>query len=87
MMEYLDEEQAVFFTWCDEMINDYIAEEGITLIQWHPRKNRNGEYELVFELARTGGLPFKQMVTIPEQFHDLLEREYFICHPDDEDEF
>jgi len=86
MMEYLDEEQAAFFTWCDEMIITYISKEGMTLSQWHPRKKRDGEYELIFEMNRAGGEPFKKVITIPEQFHDLLEKEYFICHPYDEDE-
>ncbi len=87
MMEYLDDEQATFFKWCDEIVREYISQEGMTLRQWHPRKNRDGEYELIFELTQPGGVPFRQVVAIPEQFHQLLEREYFICHPDDEDEF
>ncbi len=85
-MEYLNDEQATFFTWCDEILSAHVYREGMTLSHWHPRKKRDGQYELVIELGQPEGVPLRQVVAIPEQFHDLLEREYFICHPDDEKE-
>lgn len=86
-MEYLNDEQAIFFTWCDEILRKHVSMEGMSLSHWHPRKNRDGKYELVLELTQPEGAPLRQVVAIPKQFHDLLEREYFICHPYDEENF
>lgn len=85
-MEYLNDEQAIFFTWCDEALRKNVPTKGMSLSQWHPRKNREGKYELVLELNKPEGEPLRKLVDIPKQFHDLLEREYFICHPYDEED-
>ena len=87
MMDYLNDEQATFFKWCDETVRAHTTQEGTILSQWRPRKNLNGCYELVFELKHCEGSPIRQLIAIPEQFHELLEREYFIHHAaDHEDE-
>ncbi len=86
MMDYLNDDQATFFKWCDEIVNTHISQPGTTLSHWRPRKNQDGSYELVFDLSLPGGTPLRQVVAVPEQFHDLLEREYFIHHADHEHE-
>jgi len=86
MLEYLDDLQERFFTWCDNAVRDRIGREGTTLKQWRPRKNTDGSYDLLFELAAGDGSVSRFTVPMPEEFHELLEREYFINHPPDEDE-
>jgi len=86
MLDYLNDLQERFFTWCDKTVQDHIDREGITLKQWRPRKNPDGSYDLVFKLAARDEAALKLTVPIPEEFHELLEREYFINHPPDEDE-
>jgi hypothetical protein len=83
MLGYLDHLQERFFTWCDKAVQDYIGREKAVLKQWWPRKNPEGSYELVLELAAGDQAPFRHSVSIPQEFHELLEREYFIDHPPD----
>ncbi|MCL6561225.1 MAG: hypothetical protein K6U74_21045 [Firmicutes bacterium] len=85
MLEYLNDLQERFFTWCDNTVHDHIDHEETMLKQWHPRKNPDGSYDLVFELAARDEAASKISVPIPEEFHELLEREYFVNHPPDED--
>jgi len=84
MLEYLDDLQERFFTWCDNTVQDYINREGIMLKQWRPRKNPDGSYDLLFELAACDESVSRFTVSIPEEFHKLLESEYFINHLPDE---
>ena len=86
MLEYIDALQERFFTWCDNAVQAYIDREGAKLKQWWPRKNPEGNYELVFKLVSRGKPPIKHCVAIPKEYHELLEREYFIDHPWDEEE-
>jgi hypothetical protein len=86
MIEYLNELQERFFTWCDKTVLEHVNREGTILKQWRPRKKRDGGYDLVFELAARDEAVSRFTVPIPEEFHELLEREYFINHPQDEDE-
>ncbi len=86
MLGYFDELQERFFTWCDDAAKNCMEHSGAVLRQWWPRKNPEGGYELVLELAAGDRAPFKQNVSIPGEFHALLEREYFIDHPPDKDE-
>ncbi len=51
-----------------------------------PRKNPNGSYDLVFYVAARDEAASKHAVPVQEEFHEFLEREYFINHPPDEDE-
>lgn len=85
-MEYLNDLQERFFTWCDNVVQDHIDREGAMLKQVRPRKNPEGSYDLVLKLAARDEAVSKINIPIPEEFHDLLEREYFINHPPDEDE-
>lgn len=85
MIGYLNDLQERFFTWCDNALQDYIDREVTILKHWRPRKNPDGSYDLVFELAARNGAASKIAVPVPEEFHELLEREYFINHPPDED--
>ncbi len=86
LFEYFDELQERFFTWCDNVLRDYLDREGAMLKKWWPRKNPDGSYELVFKLIACDKALSKIYVPIPEEYHELLEREYFINHPPDEDE-
>lgn len=86
MLEYLNNLHERFFTWCDNAVLDHIDREGTMLKQWRPRKNPDGSYDLVFVLAARDEAASKLAVPVPEEFHELLEREYFINHPPDEDE-
>ncbi|MCL6479760.1 MAG: hypothetical protein K6T65_15395, partial [Peptococcaceae bacterium] len=74
MLEYLNELHERFFTWCDNTVRGHIGREGVMLKQWRPRKNPDGSYDLVFELAARGEAASRLAVPIPEEFHDLLER-------------
>jgi hypothetical protein len=86
MPGYLDDLQERFFTWCDKVVQDYIDREKAEFKQWWPRKSPDGSYELVFKLdARDKGISTRS-VLIPDEFHELLEREYFIDHPPDKEE-
>lgn len=85
MLGYLDDRQERFFTWCDYVVQVYINRNGGVFKAWWPRKNPDGSYELVLELAARDKAPFKLSVPIPDEFHELLEREYFIDHPPDKD--
>lgn len=86
MIEYLNDLQERFFTWCDNAVQDHIDSRGTRLKQWRPRKNPDGSYELVFKLAGRDETAVSFSVPVPEEFHQLLEREYFINHPPDEEE-
>lgn len=86
MFEYLDEQQERFFTWCDNAVQDQTSRAGTILIRCWPRKNPDCSYELVLLMATQDKVTSKYYVPIPEEFHELLEREYFINHPSDEDE-
>jgi hypothetical protein len=84
MVEYLNDLQERFFTWCDKAAQDHFDREGTTFKQ-KPRKNPDGSYDLVFKKPAPGkGTPSKLAVSIPEEFHELLEREYFCNHPPNE---
>ncbi|AGL01812.1 hypothetical protein [Desulfoscipio gibsoniae] len=87
MIDYMNDEEATFFNWCDETVRAHISQEGTKLSRWRPRKNNDGSYELIFELMHSEGTTSRQLVPVPKQFHELLEREYFINHPDHEDDF
>lgn len=86
MLGYLDNLQERFFTWCDKAVQDYVNREEASLTQWWPRKNPDGSYELVFKLAARDKSVSMRSVVIPDEFHELLEREYFIDHPPDKDD-
>lgn len=86
MLRYLDDRQERFFTWCDKVVQDYIAHNAVAFKAWWPRKNPAGSYELVLELVAHDKTPFKASIPIPQEFHALLEREYFIDHPPDKDD-
>lgn len=86
MVEYLNDLQERFFTWCDNTVLDHVDREGTILKQWRPRKNPNGSHDLVFELAARDEAASKFTVPIPEEYHEFLEREYFSNHHPDEDE-
>ena len=86
MLGYLDDLQECFFTWCDKAVQDYINSGEAALKQWWPRKNPDGSYELVFKLEACDKSVYMRIVVIPDEFHELLEREYFIDHPPDKDE-
>lgn len=86
MFEYLNYQQECFFTWCDNVVRDHINREGTMLKQWRPRKNPDGSYDLVFYVAARDEAASRHAVPVPEEFHEFLEREYFINHPPDEDE-
>ena len=81
--EFLNEEQADFFNWCDEMLMQHAPKEGAILNYWHPRKTQNGVYELIFVLTVPSGERVKKSIPIPEIYHELLEQEYFILHQGD----
>jgi hypothetical protein len=85
MFDYLDDQQERFFTWCDKALQEYIGSGKAVFKKWWPRKSPEGSYELIFELAAGDRAPLRHSVTIPREFHDLLEREYFIDHPADGD--
>ncbi|MDD4169908.1 MAG: hypothetical protein PHD36_06605 [Desulfotomaculaceae bacterium] len=85
--EYLNDLQERFFTWCDNAVQDHIERKDTMLSGWRPRKNPDGSYELVLLMATTQDkAASKFTVPVPEEFHKLLEREYFINHPPDEEE-
>ncbi len=86
MLEYLDDLQERFFTWCDNTVRDSIGREETALKHWRPRKNPDGSYDLVFKLIGQNGAVSRLAVPVPNEFHELLEREFFINHPPDEDE-
>ena len=86
MLEYLCELQERFFTWCDNTVQDHIDREGTMLKHWRPRKNPDGSFDLVLKLAARDEAVSRLAVPVPEEFHELLEREYFCNHPPDEDE-
>ena len=67
-------------------MQDHVGREGTRLKHWRPRKNSDGSYDLVFKLAVRDEAATKHAVTVPEEFHGLLEREYFSNHLPDEDE-
>lgn len=82
MVEYLNAQQEIFFTWCDQALKIHLDDhEGAVLKRWRPRKHPDGSYELVFELAVHDGATARFTMPIPVEFHELLEREYFINHP------
>jgi hypothetical protein len=83
---YLDDRRERFFTWCDNVVQACIDRHNVEFKSWWPRKKSNSSYELVLELAASNKEPFKHSVSIPDEFHELLEREYFIDHPSDKDE-
>ena len=85
MIEYLNDLQERFFTWCDQAAQNHIDREG-TMLKQRPRKNPDGSYDLVFTMAAPDKAVSKFAVPVPEEFHELLEREYFINHLPDEDE-
>ena len=86
MLGYLDHLQERFFTWCDKVVQENINSGEAALKQWWPRKNPDGSYELVFKLEARDKSVSVRSVVIPDEFHELLEREYFIDHPPDKDE-
>ena len=86
MVEYLNNLQERFFTWCDKAVQEHIDREETMLKQSRPRKNPDGSYDLVIKMGARDEAPSKFAVPVPEEFHELLEREYFINHPPDEDE-
>ncbi|OPX90045.1 MAG: hypothetical protein A4E53_01260 [Pelotomaculum sp. PtaB.Bin104] len=81
MVGYLNDLEKIFFTWCDYIVQCHIDHEGITLKRWRPRKNPDGSYDLVFELAAHGETAAMYSVSVPEAFHELLEREHLINPP------
>lgn len=85
MLEYLNDMQERFFTWCDKAAQEHIDREG-TFLKQRPRKNPDGSYDLVFKMAGREDAASKFAVPVPEEFHELLEREYFCNHLPDEDE-
>jgi len=85
MLEYLNNLQECFFTWCDNVLQDHINREGSIFKQWRPRKNPDGSYDLVFIMATRDEAASKFAVPVPEEFHELLEHEYFCNHPPDEE--
>lgn len=85
MLEYLDDLQERFFTWCDNTVRES-GPKGAMLKHWRPRKNPDGSYDLVFKLIGQNAAVSRLAVPVPDEFHELLEREYFINHPPDEDE-
>jgi hypothetical protein len=86
MLGYLDDHQERFFTWCDKIVQAYVDRNKVEFKAWWPRKNPDGSYELVLELAAGDKTPFQHSFSVPEEFHELLEREYFIDHPPDKNE-
>lgn len=86
MVEFFDEHQERFFNWTDKIIQDYIKREQAVFKWWRPRKNPDGSYDLVFKLAVRKEAVTKFAVPVPAEFHELLEREYFINHPPEEEE-
>lgn len=86
MLEYLNPLQERFFTWCDKAVQDHIDREGTILKQSRPRKNLDGTYDLVIIMGARDEALTKFAVPVPKEFHELLENEYFINHPPDEDE-
>ncbi|OPX90423.1 MAG: hypothetical protein A4E53_00975 [Pelotomaculum sp. PtaB.Bin104] len=86
MFEYLDDQQERFFTWCDKAVQDQTNRAGTILKRCWPRKNPDGSYELVLLMAAQDKVASKYYVPIPEEFHELLEREYFINHPPEGEE-
>ena len=85
MLEYLNDLQERFFTWCDNAAQDHINREG-TMLKQKPRKNLNGTYDLVFNMVTIDKTISKFAVPVPVEFHELLEREYFCNHLPDENE-
>ena len=85
MFEYLNDLQERFFTWCDHAAQDHLDREG-TIFKQRPRKNLDGSYDLVLTMAARDVATAKFVVPVPEEFHELLEREYFCNHLPDEDE-
>lgn len=83
MPGYLDDRQERFFAWCDRVAQVCIDRHEAVFKGWWPRKNPDGGYELVLKLARRDQAPFKLCVPIPDEYHELLEREYFVDHPPD----
>ena len=81
-----DDRRERFFAWCDQVVQACINRHEVEFKAWWPRKNPDGSYELVLELAAIKREPFKHSVSIPDEFHELLEREYFIDHPYDKNE-
>ncbi|OPX89203.1 MAG: hypothetical protein A4E53_01602 [Pelotomaculum sp. PtaB.Bin104] len=81
MVGYLNDLEELFFTWCDHAVQDHINRGGTVLKRWRPCKNPDGSYDLVFELAARDQAAVKFNVPVPEEFHKLLECEYFINHP------
>ncbi|MCG9969242.1 hypothetical protein L9W92_14555 [Pelotomaculum terephthalicicum JT] len=86
MEEYLDDLRESFFTWCDNAVQVHIEGEGTMLKRWRPRRNPDGSYDLILKLIACDETTSMLTVPIPEEYHDLLEREYFINHPPDEEE-
>ncbi|MGI5875222.1 MAG: hypothetical protein ACOX6X_00155 [Dethiobacteria bacterium] len=86
LVGYLDNEQERFFTWCDNVAQANIERDGVEIKAWWPRKNKDGSYDLVLELAIEDKTPFKRSFSVPDEFHELLEREYFIDHPPDKED-
>lgn len=86
MLEYLDDLQERFFAWCDNAVQGYIDREGTMLKSWRPRKNPDGSYDLVFMLVDHKETAARFAVPVPDEFHELLEQEYFFNHPPDQDE-
>ncbi|MDF9409818.1 hypothetical protein L7E55_15925 [Pelotomaculum isophthalicicum JI] len=60
--------------------------EETMLKRWRPRKNPDGSYDLVCKLVARDETTSQLTVPIPEEYHELLEREYFITHPPDEED-
>ncbi|MFZ3132219.1 MAG: hypothetical protein WA125_14280 [Desulfosporosinus sp.] len=80
-VEYLNDLQERFFTWCDNAVQELIDRKGTILKQSRPRKNPDGSYDLVLKMAAHDETAFEFAVPVPEEFHKLLEHEYFINHP------
>lgn len=97
MLSHLDACRERFFNWCDLVVQAHTSRDKAVFKAWWPRKNLDGSYELVLELVghekapflEPDGrekAPFKLRIPIPDEYHELLEREYFIDHPPDKDE-
>ncbi|MDD3653915.1 MAG: hypothetical protein PHO01_07000 [Desulfotomaculaceae bacterium] len=86
MFEYLDDQQERFFTWCDKAVQEQTNREGARLRRCWPRKNPDGSYELVLLVTARDKTSARYHVPIPEEFHELLECEYFINHPPEGEE-
>lgn len=85
MFNFEDERRERFFTWCDDVVQAHLEQEKSKFKAWWPRKTRDGRYELVLELTAGGEITHKINVSIPEEYHEILEQEYFIDHPPDKE--